>query len=181
MKNRNTLVQPVWVQKIKFRTFLQHQICSACLFLGYLIRRHIRWRNVLPKRLLIFNGLHGVISQKIKFFKIMLLAALIPSIAWKDPGFKSWIGSQLYWLGILSAGMFRSIEKIHLIGTWSRDLPACSVVPKTKTVQRAPFLKKLLAQNLCFKLNLCTITQQEVPAVPSGPNWSAPPPPHYTN
>jgi hypothetical protein len=28
-------------------------------------------------------------------------------------------------------GRIRLIEKIHLMGTWSRDLPACSIVPQT--------------------------------------------------
>jgi hypothetical protein len=32
--------------------------------------------------------------------------------------------------GQSAAGRIRSIEKIHLIGTRSRDLPACSIVPK---------------------------------------------------
>jgi hypothetical protein len=38
-------------------------------FLARLILRPWRWRrHVLPKRRLTFNGLHGVISQKIRFF-----------------------------------------------------------------------------------------------------------------
>jgi hypothetical protein len=35
------------------------------------------------------------------------------------------------------AGRIRSIEKIHLIGTRSRDLPACSIVPQPTTLPRA--------------------------------------------
>jgi hypothetical protein len=30
------------------------------------------------------------------------------------------------------------LEKIHLIGTRSRDLPVCSIVPSTTTLPRAP-------------------------------------------
>jgi hypothetical protein len=34
--------------------------------------------------------------------------------------------------------MIRSIEKIHLIGTRTRDLPACSIVPQPTTLSRPP-------------------------------------------
>jgi hypothetical protein len=36
------------------------------------------------------------------------------------------------------AGRIRSIEKIHLIGTRSLDLLACSIVPQQITLPRAP-------------------------------------------
>jgi hypothetical protein len=40
---------------------------TQCWFVAWLILRPWRWRrHVLPKRRLIFSGLHGVISQKIK-------------------------------------------------------------------------------------------------------------------
>jgi hypothetical protein len=35
--------------------------------------------------------------------------------------------------GHSAAGRIRSIEKIHLIGTRTRDLPACSIVPQPTT------------------------------------------------
>jgi hypothetical protein len=38
-------------------------------FLAWIILRYWRWRlYVSPKHRLTFNGLHGVISQKISFF-----------------------------------------------------------------------------------------------------------------
>jgi hypothetical protein len=37
-----------------------------------------------------------------------------------------------------TAGRIRSIEKIHLIRTQSRDLPACSIVPQPATLLCAP-------------------------------------------
>jgi hypothetical protein len=37
-------------------------------------------------------------------------------------------------------GRIRSIEKIHLIGTRTRDLPACSIVPQPSTLPRVPSL-----------------------------------------
>jgi hypothetical protein len=36
--------------------------------------------------------------------------------------------------GHSAAGWIRSIEKIHLIGTQTRDLPACSIVPQLTTL-----------------------------------------------
>jgi hypothetical protein len=36
------------------------------------------------------------------------------------------------------AGRIRSIEKIHVIGTRTRDLPACGIVPQPTTLPRAP-------------------------------------------
>jgi hypothetical protein len=39
--------------------------------------------------------------------------------------------------GYSAAGRIREIEKIHLIGTRSRDLPACSIVPQPTTLPRA--------------------------------------------
>jgi hypothetical protein len=40
--------------------------------------------------------------------------------------------------GHSGAGRIQSIEKIHLIGTRTRELPACSVVPQPTTLPRAP-------------------------------------------
>jgi hypothetical protein len=40
--------------------------------------------------------------------------------------------------GHSAAGGIRSIEKIHLVGTWTRELPACSIVPQPTTLPRAP-------------------------------------------
>jgi hypothetical protein len=40
--------------------------------------------------------------------------------------------------GHSAAGRIRSIEKIHLIGTRTRDLPACSIVPQPAKLPRAP-------------------------------------------
>jgi hypothetical protein len=43
--------------------------------------------------------------------------------------------------GHSAAGRMRSIEKPnYLIGTWTRDLPACSIVPEPTTLPRAPVL-----------------------------------------
>jgi hypothetical protein len=38
----------------------------------------------------------------------------------------------------LAAGGIRSFEKIHLIGTRIRDIPACSIVPQLTTLPFAP-------------------------------------------
>jgi hypothetical protein len=50
----------------------QTQLClppAWCSFLAWLILRPWKWRRHVPqKRQLTFNGLHGVISQKIEFF-----------------------------------------------------------------------------------------------------------------
>jgi hypothetical protein len=40
--------------------------------------------------------------------------------------------------GHSAAGRIRSMEKIHLSGTRTRDLPACSIVPQPTTLPRAP-------------------------------------------
>jgi hypothetical protein len=40
--------------------------------------------------------------------------------------------------GLCAAGKIWSIEKIHLIGTRTRDLPAYSIVPQQTTVPRSP-------------------------------------------
>jgi hypothetical protein len=40
--------------------------------------------------------------------------------------------------GHSGAGRVRSIEKIHLLGTRTRDLPTCSIVPEPTTLPRAP-------------------------------------------
>jgi hypothetical protein len=45
--------------------------------------------------------------------------------------------------GHSAAGRIRSIEKIHLIGIRSRDLPTSSVVPQLATLRRAPLCKLL--------------------------------------
>jgi hypothetical protein len=42
--------------------------------------------------------------------------------------------------GHSALGWIRSIEKIHLIGTRTCDLPACSMVPKRTTLPRAPLM-----------------------------------------
>jgi hypothetical protein len=44
--------------------------------------------------------------------------------------------------GHSAAGRIRSIEKIHLIGTRTRDLLVCSIVPQPTTLPRAPFVGK---------------------------------------
>jgi hypothetical protein len=40
--------------------------------------------------------------------------------------------------GHSAAGRIRSIAKIHLLGTRTRDLPDCSIVPQPTTLPRAP-------------------------------------------
>jgi hypothetical protein len=47
-----------------------------------------------------------------------------------------------------AAGRIRYIEKIHLIGTRTRDLPACSIVPQPTTLPRAPLGTTVTNQNL---------------------------------
>jgi hypothetical protein len=42
------------------------------------------------------------------------------------------------------AGRIRSIEKIHLIGTRTRDRPACSIVPQPITLPRAPVDRNII-------------------------------------
>jgi hypothetical protein len=46
--------------------------------------------------------------------------------------------------GHSAAGRIRYIEKIHLIGTRTRDLPACSIVPQPTTLPRAPYINLYL-------------------------------------
>jgi hypothetical protein len=42
-------------------------------------------------------------------------------------------------IGLSAAGRIRSIEKSNdLIGNWTRDLPACSIVPQPTTLPLAP-------------------------------------------
>jgi hypothetical protein len=54
----------------------------ACWFLAWLIHRTWRWRRHVPSKCqLTFNGLHGVISEKIKPF---IIAAVITS----NPAYK---------------------------------------------------------------------------------------------
>jgi hypothetical protein len=54
------------------RRMSQSRLCllpASCCFFAWLILRLWRWRqHVLPKRQLIFNGILGIISQKIKVF-----------------------------------------------------------------------------------------------------------------
>jgi hypothetical protein len=45
-----------------------------CWFLAWFILRPWRWRRLFPpKRRLSFNGLHGVVSQKIKLFRYVII------------------------------------------------------------------------------------------------------------
>jgi hypothetical protein len=45
-------------------------------------------------------------------------------------------------------GLIRSIEKkIHVIGTRTRDLPACGIMPQPTTLPRVPKLHLSKAQN----------------------------------
>jgi hypothetical protein len=47
--------------------------------------------------------------------------------------------------GHSAAGRIRSVEKSNdLIGIWTRDFPACSIVPLPTTLPRAPQLIVLL-------------------------------------
>jgi hypothetical protein len=49
--------------------FINIRLPPSCWFPAWTILRPGRWRqHVSPKRYLIFNGLHGVISQNIKLF-----------------------------------------------------------------------------------------------------------------
>jgi hypothetical protein len=50
------------------------------------------------------------------------------------------------------AGRIKSIEKIHLIGTRIRDLPACSIVPQPTTLPRAPVFGMCSQEKLSKKL-----------------------------
>jgi hypothetical protein len=52
--------------------------------------------------------------------------------------------------GHSAAGRIRSIEKIHLIGTRIRDLPACSIVPQPTTLPSE-------IKNWYDKFNICLI------------------------
>jgi hypothetical protein len=36
------------------------------------------------------------------------------------------------------------LKKIHLIGTRTRDLPACSIVPQLTTLPRAPIMMMMM-------------------------------------
>jgi hypothetical protein len=51
---------------------------------------------------------------------------LISVRGWVDPRATMWLGG----LG--------KLKEIHLIGTWTRDLPACSIVPQPTTLPCAP-------------------------------------------
>jgi hypothetical protein len=46
--------------------------------------------------------------------------------------------------GHSAAGKIRSIEKEHVIGTRTRDLPACSIVPQPTTLPPAPYISYVL-------------------------------------
>jgi hypothetical protein len=39
------------------------------------------------------------------------------------------------------------LKKIHLIGTRTRDLPACSIVPQPNTLSRAPYIYIYISEN----------------------------------
>jgi hypothetical protein len=58
-------------------------------------------------------------------------------------------------------GRIRSIEIIHLIGSRSRDLLACSIVPQPTTPPCAPFNSKCFFKSrfpVCFKSPIITET-----------------------
>jgi hypothetical protein len=50
--------------------------------------------------------------------------------------------------GHSAAGRIRSIEKIHLTGNQTRDLPACSIVPQPTMLPRAPIQEMNAWRNL---------------------------------
>jgi hypothetical protein len=49
--------------------------------------------------------------------------------------------------------MIRSIEKIHLIGIQTLDLPTCSIVPQPNTLPRAPFVYHDSNNNTMFQMS----------------------------
>jgi hypothetical protein len=70
--------------------------------------------------------------------------------------------------GHSATGRIRSIEKIHLIGTRTRDLPVCSIVPqptpniKTKaprTCVRFGVLTSVTINNMVFRVALLSISE----------------------
>jgi hypothetical protein len=53
------------------------------------------------------------------------------------------------------AGRIRSIEKSNdLIGIWTQDLPACSIVPQPTMLPRAPNFLETLKYVVCRSVNL---------------------------
>jgi hypothetical protein len=59
-----------------------------------------------------------------------------------------------------AAEMIRSIEKkIHLIGTWTRDLPACSMVPQPTTLPRPSYTHIAYVNNIRIFHKDCNQTE----------------------
>jgi hypothetical protein len=54
----------------------------------------------------------------------------------------------------------RSIEKIHLIGTRTRDLPACSIVPQPITLPRASLLLSRYIFIICYKKHKISVEEE---------------------
>jgi hypothetical protein len=53
------------------------------------------------------------------------------------------------------AGRIRSIEKIHLIGTRTHDLSACSIVPQPTTLPRSPvYTGRILISEVILEIKL---------------------------
>jgi hypothetical protein len=57
--------------------------------------------------------------------------------------------------GHSAAGRIRLIEKIHLIGIRTRDLPACGILPQPTTLPRAPknVMVEKVKEKVTFSLN----------------------------
>jgi hypothetical protein len=55
--------------------------------------------------------------------------------------------------GHSAAGRIRSIEKIHIIETRTRDLLACSIVPQPTTLPRAPLKEIWFGDNTWINLS----------------------------
>jgi hypothetical protein len=59
---------------------------------------------------------------------------------------------------IMRPGGLRKLEKIHLIGTRSRDLPACSIVPQTLRYRVPPFFDatQSISHAVCQEIQLAS-------------------------
>jgi hypothetical protein len=65
---------------------------------------------------------------------------------------------------VLLVGLGQLKKEIHLIGTLTGDLPACSIVPQPTTLPRAPYLK--VRSSLMNKRSLVIVVQRPVEAHP---------------
>jgi hypothetical protein len=93
VKSQPTFQRNIWSPSSRSKIHRARNQNSTChllsrWFFAWFILRSSRWRrHVLPKCPLTFNGLHGVISQKIEFFGYSVSIQLVlqlPDIFFSD-------------------------------------------------------------------------------------------------